>query len=80
MTHVQKYALIEYMPAHLRASHEAARNSGTYPHNGAVRCYVPADLVAEIDVTWTAVVADSVPRAALATDHYQVYPHLPDEA
>lgn len=28
---------IEYMPEHLRASHEAAGNAGIYPHNGAVR-------------------------------------------
>jgi hypothetical protein len=42
-------SLIEYMPAHLRASHEAAGNRGCYPHNGAVRVLVsgpvdPTDL------------------------------------
>jgi len=29
--------MVEYMPEHLRASHDAAGNRGTYPHNGAVR-------------------------------------------
>lgn len=28
---------LEYMPEHLRESHRAAQNSGSYPHNGAVR-------------------------------------------
>jgi hypothetical protein len=28
---------IEWMPPHLRSSHEAAGNAGTYPSNGAVR-------------------------------------------
>jgi hypothetical protein len=42
-------SLIEYMPAHLRASHEAAGNRGYYPHNGAERVIVagpvdPTDL------------------------------------
>jgi hypothetical protein len=32
--------LIEYMPHYLRASHEAARNRGMYPQNGAVREWV----------------------------------------
>lgn len=29
--------VVEYMPTHLRASHEAAGNVGRYPYNGAVR-------------------------------------------
>ena len=29
--------VVEYMPEHLRASHRTAGNSGSYPHNGAVR-------------------------------------------
>ena len=33
-------SLIEYMPAYLRASHEAAGNRGIYPHNGAERVIV----------------------------------------
>ena len=33
-------ALVEYMPEDLRSSHEAARNHGTYPHNGAIRMMV----------------------------------------
>lgn len=32
--------VVEWMPEHLRASHESAGNSGVYPHNGArlIRC------------------------------------------
>lgn len=29
--------VVESMPEHFRASHEAAGNSGSYPHNGAER-------------------------------------------
>ncbi len=32
--------VIEWMPRHLRASHEAAANCGVYPSNGAVRLRV----------------------------------------
>lgn len=28
---------VEYMPDYLKSSHRAARNWGTYPHNGAIR-------------------------------------------
>lgn len=42
---------VEVIPEHLRASHEAAGNRGSYPHNGADRALVaPAcadDLLAE---------------------------------
>ena len=31
---------VEYMPEDLRASHRAAHNYGTYPHNGALRLHV----------------------------------------
>lgn len=47
---------IEWMPEHLRASHEAAGNSGTYPENGAVRLCVArscADRLLEQDAEWT---------------------------
>lgn len=40
--------LIETMPAHLRASHRAARNWGVYPHNGAERRRVPLEEAEEI--------------------------------
>jgi hypothetical protein len=36
-------AVIETMPEHLRASHRAANNWGTYPHNGAERSVVLAE-------------------------------------
>lgn len=29
--------VVEWMPEHLRVSHEAAGNWGSYPHNGAIR-------------------------------------------
>lgn len=33
----EEMVVVEYMPECLRESHRAARNSGVYPHNGAVR-------------------------------------------
>jgi hypothetical protein len=40
MTTENILSLIEYMPAFLRASHEAAGNRGVYPHNGSERVIV----------------------------------------
>jgi hypothetical protein len=37
------HVLLEYMPAHLAASHEAAGNWGRYPDNGAVRIVMRRD-------------------------------------
>jgi len=35
---------VTFMPAYLRASHEAAGgNAGCYPHNGAIRCLMESD-------------------------------------
>ena len=53
--------LVEYMPCWLRASHEAAGNSGTYPANGADRFLVPAAAADEIedDDEWTRVLRDA---------------------
>ena len=54
-----KTMVVEFMPEHLRASHEAAGNSGNYPHNGAVRVRVEescAALMAKTDGQWCAVV------------------------
>ena len=48
--------LVEWMPEQHRESHRAARNSGTYPANGAVRLRVSegcADLLLETDGEWT---------------------------
>ncbi len=36
-TVAQDLVILETMPDHLRASHRAAGNWGTYPHNGATR-------------------------------------------
>lgn len=50
--------IVEVMPEHLRASHEAAGNRGVYPHNGAVRLRVEqscADRMVEHDGDWTLV-------------------------
>lgn len=41
--------LIEWMPKDLRDSHEAAGNSGSYPHNGSVRLRVSSACVTGID-------------------------------
>lgn len=32
--------VVEYMPAYLRSSHQAAGNKGIWPHNGAIRVAV----------------------------------------
>ncbi len=51
---------IETMPVSIRASHEAAGNSGRYPHNGAKRHLVTewcADALIEADPDWTSVVS-----------------------
>lgn len=40
-------AIVETMPEHLRSSHKAARNWGSYPHNGAERTVVPSDEVSD---------------------------------
>lgn len=51
--------VVEYMPEFIRASHKAAGNSGSYPHNGAVRVRVEkscADLITESEPEWASVV------------------------
>ena len=47
--------VVEYMPTYLRASHEAAGNSGSYPANGAIRVLVGANEQIDED-EWTSVV------------------------
>jgi hypothetical protein len=50
--------LVEHMPEHHRASHEAAGNRGVYPHNGSVRLRVARACVADVvDGDWTTEVA-----------------------
>lgn len=65
--------VVEYLPAAVRASHAAARNSGSWPRNGAVRVAVErscADRLLESEgdpngwpdgCTWAAVI-DADPR------------------
>jgi hypothetical protein len=52
---------VEYMPRWLRASHTAAGNSGTYPHNGARRILVTracADWMEDDEPEWVAVLSE----------------------
>jgi len=37
---IEETVVVEFIPEHLRASHEAARNYGVYPANGAIRIRV----------------------------------------
>jgi len=56
--------VIEHMPAHLRASHIAAGNSGRWPANGAVRvacCRACADAAIADDPDWTTIVENASP-------------------
>lgn len=49
---VSETVVVEWMPVHLRAWHTAARNSGVYPLNGAIRIRCErscAKLLAEAD-------------------------------
>ena len=49
---------VEYMPDHLRSSHQAAGNTGTHPVNGSVRILVTqecADAMIEHDGDWVSV-------------------------
>lgn len=51
--------VVEFMPEHLRNSHEAAGNAGIYPHNGAERIRVSLDccaLMLEEDPDWVQLV------------------------
>lgn len=52
---------VEYMPRHLRASHEAAGNSGRWPHNGAARLDMApecAERVVESEDGWASIVEE----------------------
>ena len=37
---LEDMVVVEYMPEYLRASHRAAGNTGSYPHNGSMRVAV----------------------------------------
>lgn len=52
--------VVEYMPRQHRDSHAAAGNTGSYPHNGAVRLRVErscADLIIADNLDWCAEVS-----------------------
>lgn len=73
-------SLIEYMPAHLRASHLAARNAGTYPANGAERAYVLGDVLAsQLDPDWAGLVEDGL-RLVDVPEGEPVHDDVPAEA
>lgn len=55
---------VEYMPESVRASHEAARNRGVYPHNGAVRVACCRDCAVEADGEWTEIIDHDPTRYA----------------
>lgn len=54
---------LEYMPRWLRESHEAAGNSGRYPHNGAERAVVErgcAESIVDAEDGWASLVEREV--------------------
>lgn len=58
--HKSDALLVEVIPEHLRASHEAARNRGCYPHNGALRLRVTpacADALEVSEGDWLQVIS-----------------------
>ena len=63
--------IVEVMPEHLRASHEAAGNSGVYPHNGSERSILgreeAGDMVGD-DPEWVSIVR------AVRPDDWSEYP------
>jgi hypothetical protein len=51
--------VVEWMPEHLRSSHQTAGNRGSYPANGAERIHVAcecADEMIDADGDWCAVI------------------------
>jgi hypothetical protein len=56
---ISETVIVEYMPEHLRESHKAAGNSGSYPHNGALRIRVEKSCAGHIvkhDGEWARIV------------------------
>lgn len=61
---IEEMVVVEYMPEYLRATHEAAGNSGSYPHNGSHRvavCLECADLLIDEDDAWATVATGCSP-------------------
>lgn len=73
--------LIEFIPVHLRASHEAAGNSGSYPLNGAERAYVDSTsfIPGDLHPRWAEVIEDGI-AAADVPEGEPVLMDLPDDA
>ncbi len=61
-----KRIVVEWMPRWLRASHESAGNSGSYPMNGAERYAVSRELADEL-------LADAPDWATVVNDRWQEY-------
>lgn len=56
--------VVETIPKHLRASHTAAGNSGTWPHNGALRVVMnraDAEELVEHDPQWSVILEGEDP-------------------
>lgn len=47
---------VEWMPEHLRASHEAAGNRGSYPHNGSQHLTLNRECAESLADDWTEIV------------------------
>lgn len=59
----REMVIVEWVPESIRSSHDAAGNSGSYPHNGSMRLAVErgcADLIVESDPEWSRIVAGKV--------------------
>lgn len=68
MSTTTTHALVETMPTALRASHEAAGNSGSYPDNGAERRVMTieeAEQMVEADPDWTSIVRELTEEQAV---------------
>jgi hypothetical protein len=58
--------VVEFMPEYLREQHEAAGNSGVYPHNGAIRVAVERSCARDLlgregEGEWSAIRTDLKP-------------------
>lgn len=56
---INEMAVVEWMPECIRASHVAAGNRGSYPHNGAWRLTVEsscAERIVESDPEWSTII------------------------
>lgn len=78
---LSEMVVVEWMPQHFRASHEAAGNRGIYPHNGAERSVLErscAELLAADD-EWIEILAGEDPANYVADEEESLAPR-PDAA